>query len=100
MSSLATIKEKVAETVQSYWRLAELSPPSAQELAAWFDTLEPASQTQLVRMGLAKVPQLGVFKRYVLEQRGFSMRNYMQAYLTSEELPYWIDDNDGGVAPG
>lgn len=99
MSPTSNIKEKVAEVVLSYWRLTDTSPPTAQELAQWVDTLAPPVQTQLLALGLAKAIHLTVFKRYVLEKRGYSMQSYMRAKLTPEEFPYWIDDNDGGVRP-
>ena len=99
MTSTAAIKEKVVETVLAYWRLAEQHPPSAQDLATWFDAQEPAIQRQLLAMGLSQVLQLTVFTRYCLEKHGFSMENYMRIYLMREEFPHWVDDHDGGVRP-
>lgn len=91
-----TTVEKVAETVLSYYRLANARLPSTQEFRSWFESLVPASQAELVLLSLEQANFLPAFKRYILEGRGYSMPAYMAAHLTPQELPYWVDDNDGG----
>jgi hypothetical protein len=95
--STASPQEKVTEAVLAYWRLADKYSPSAQELAEWFDSLSPYVQTQLTVLGLEQALRLPLFKRYLLERRGLSMHTFMQATLTEDEFPYWVDDNDGEI---
>lgn len=99
MQPKQTIAEKVAETVLAYYRLADALLPTAQEFRSWFESLVPASQAELVLLSLEQANLLPTFKRYVLEGRGYSMPTYMAAHLTPQELPHWVDDNDGGVLP-
>ena len=90
-------REKVAETVLAYYRLADTLPATARELAGWVDKLPVLEKAKLLVIGLQQAIVLPAFKRYVLEARGYSMRAYMQAHLSPTELRYWVDDNDGGV---
>lgn len=99
MQPQQTISEKVAETVLSYYRLADALLPSEQEFRSWFESLVPAIQAELVLLSLEQANFLPALKRYVLKGRGYSMQAYMTAHLTPQELPYWVDDTDGGVLP-
>jgi hypothetical protein len=96
---LLTTAEKVTETVLAYYRLAEVLPASAKELASWFDSLLPDMRTEVNLVGLQQAILLPAFKRYLLEWRGYPMQTYMAMHLTPQELRYWVDDNDGGVRP-
>lgn len=94
-----TTFEKVAETVLSYYRITDSLPPSAQEFLSWLQSLLPSIQAEMALLTLGQASFLPAFKRYVLEGRGYSMQVYMAAHLTPQELPHWVDDNDGGVRP-
>jgi hypothetical protein len=96
---LLTTAEKVTETVLAYYRLAEVLPASAKELASWFDSLLPDMRTEVNLVGLQQAILLPAFKRHLLERRGYPMQAYMAMHLTPHELRYWVNDNDGGVQP-
>ena len=92
-----TPAEKVLEAVLAYYRQADKVVPAAQDVVAWLRQLAPADQVELASLPLADALHLPAFRRYLLERRGFSMQAYMMACLTPHELPYWIDDGDGGL---
>ena len=99
MTFKQTVSEKVAETALAYYRLTDSLIPTAQEVINWLESLLPSIQTEMVQLDYQQAILLPSFKRYLLESRGNSMPAYMAAHLTPEELPYWVDDNDGGVRP-
>lgn len=87
-----SLAEKVAETVIAYYKLADVMPATALDLAYWLDGLPSQEKVELIAIGLIQAPKLPAFKRYVLEERGHYMEAYMQAHLTPSELTYWGDN--------
>ena len=89
--------EKVAETILAYYRQANDFVATAVEFATWFDELPAPLRLQMYPRGLRYCLALPPLKRYVLEQRGYSMPAYMSTHLTPKELMHWVDDLYGGV---
>ncbi|MBW3131240.1 hypothetical protein [Hymenobacter profundi] len=91
------LTQKIATTALAYYRQLESLPPTALELATWFDALAAPTRLQMHTLGLQACLRLPVFKRYVLEKRGYSMPAYMALHLAPDELVQWVDNSESGL---
>ena len=87
-----TSAEVVAQTVENYYCQASAFTILTSERAAWFLAQPSEQRTLLAAILPAQWDLMSAFQRYVLEARGYSMRAYMAAHLTADQLAHWIDD--------
>ena len=92
-----TTAEKVVATVLAYYQQADLLEPTVSELLAWLRTYPPELEADLLLLPRGTLLQLPACIRYLLETHGYFMAAYMAAYLSPAELPFWVDDGDGGL---
>jgi hypothetical protein len=88
---MPTRDKRIAQAVRDYYRQADGFSLSAQELFAWYRTLPPQAQADVVALGPYHWAVLPAFKRYVLEKRGYLLSSYLKLHLAPADFAYWCE---------
>jgi hypothetical protein len=88
-------EERIAHAMQAYYRQGQDMPLLATDLLAWYRSLAPSDQAHVHALGPYHWAVLPTFKRYVLEQRGYSLVAYLQSHLTASDFAYWLAQQTG-----
>jgi hypothetical protein len=91
-TSPLTVAEKVAEAELAYYRQANELVFRFNEMLAWYAALVREEKVEADRISVSNWKRLSSLRRYILEERGYKMLDYMALYLTPAELLYWVDE--------
>jgi hypothetical protein len=86
----------IAFTTYLYYRGARNLPATPADFAAWLASLPAAQRVHAESKGLAAAQSLPDFKRFLLENRGQRLVDFMAARLPPKVLAFWqaLPDED------
>ncbi|HEX8656458.1 MAG TPA: hypothetical protein VF690_02940 [Hymenobacter sp.] len=86
----------IAFTTYLYYREARNLPATPADFAAWLTSLPATQRVHAESKGLAAARLLPDFKRFLLENRGQRLVDFMAARLSPKVLAFWqaLPDED------